>query len=313
MDFGNKSVSNNTEYLCVGSISEKINAIIANYTTLKKVFNNFAQKLNEMNEQNKHQDFNSIPSCEMVQNYFILIKTMRNQINDTLKNQKSDENEDNLISKKERNIKIRFSDREFEINFIPFNGLYFVQKTDSDGELLYFSKNPNKTPYENNSKIVYEVLMDKKNIYPVWYFNYNNKVSPNYEFIINLMNNPNLRYDDILKDRLVVNKFVTSPNKRTVNAYGKYNFNYIPDKSLLNLNNPKNKYMSLSPHLQGVFDGFYSFEDDLINYTSLGQVNIVLFNTIKVIEQLINFLDLYISDLIQQRDNILLMAKQRSY
>jgi len=171
------------------------------------------------------------------------------------------------------------------INIPCFTLLYFLQKTNECDDLLYYSSNPNNIPYTQAIK----KTTTHKNAYPVWYYQKKTLITSNYSKI------SNVKYSDLENRKVIVNSKISECNKKSVKAYGKYKFCYNDNDSGLVLKDPENPTEDISPILQGVDHGIYSYAVVLCGAKASGLITIC--NTIEVLQQLVKFLQMFVVDI----------------
>jgi len=273
--------------ICSGKMLYTIHHIFECYCLIQSIFSEYNRKINELLLILDDPDLNNI--------YINLLKCLRCEIekviNDDCKKKKQ-----LCIVNKEIIIVVECNTKNFGFKLAPFIPLNFLQRIDKNCKLLYFENDPNITPYNNNPKVIYEKLTNKTILYPVWYFVYDNKISSDYDYIISLIGE-SLTYNDILENRLLLKDEIKMDSRKTINALGKYKFIYCVDKCELILKDPFNPSEDISPYIQGVIDGLYSFEDDLSKYITEEELSIVINNTIKVINKLIECLNKFNGEL----------------
>ena len=117
----------------------------------------------------------------------------------------------------------------------------------------------------------------------------------------NLVNQVNKTIKNVItNDLCLFKKEIIDEVKKTIQALGKYKFDFKCNESKLILKDPENPLENISPRKQGVIDCIYSFEDSLFNYKDKNIVINVIENTIAVLTQLSKFINLYTIELEEQ-------------
>jgi len=199
---------------------------------------------------------------------------------------------DLCLTKKCSVLSFKVDCRKILVNLPKFLAYFYLQRTSKCHEYLYYNVDPDVNEYNNAKKkttTLKEITID--NVYPVWYFKHNNSITTNYTYIAEKVGGtPLLTYSGVLYKRLLLKDCYADDDKQSVIALGKYKFSYKQDDSGL-------IFPGILPEEQGVTKGIYSFAGSLDHEESRIAALTTLTNTVLVLQQLIQYIELFINDL----------------
>jgi len=277
---------------CLGYVVGDLCKIKLSYKQLICCIEKTITKLNKLNDI---IILTSIVSNDDKKKYKKIVKKLRCCIEDTICNNCLDGMK--CIPVKSYKIVLCMKCREVKIIIPCFTPLYFLQKTDTCRELLYYGIDPNIVPYNVaiQSVVKYNDIID--GVYPVWYFKENKLITTNYTQIAETIGDLDLTYFDLFDKRALIYDDFDTDCKKSVKAYGKYKFCYKKDESDLLLFDPSNPTEHISQKLQGVIDGIYSFASSIDIYETSTEASLAIKNTILVLQQLIIYLNMFLGEL----------------
>lgn len=162
-------------------------------------------------------------------------------------------------------IEINIGDTVLECIINSIKSLYLTYDT------KYYKYDPNKVNYDKNTRV-------PKSDYPIKYYQYNNKITRNYTYIIN---DSGLKYNELDKYHMMITDLVERNNLRCKKSIYKYEF------KLNNFN------LNLFNEHFGIDDDIYSFPpriDNIINkYNAILMLESLKYNIQLLINNLNDF------------------------
>lgn len=276
-------MSNSTEFkICLGKILLKINTIIEDYMCIRSIIDKAIIKItgieNRLNNLNSSNPNNPITD-DLMNDYFIIVKKLKCKIDDILNKRNIPCDEEILGVDCNCNC-----NNIIDFKLYPFLSMYFLQETSCDHEYLFFVTDPSTISYDRNTKTIIEDICEGSILYPVWYYVFNNKISQNYTFMIDLIGS--ITYTELLDYRVLLKDGISMHNKKSMEAIGKYKFSYMKHDITIILPDPFNPSFNISPKQQGVIDGLYSFAESLDIYVTVAQGIVAVSNTLVVLNKL---------------------------
>jgi hypothetical protein len=278
--------------ICLGKALLEFNNIINSYICIKLIVDKNITKLNSItNDLLLLLPTDPIPD-EISDKYFNIVNDMRHRIENIL-NKKLIPNEDKTIMYHCGKCDNTSNSIEFSVSM--FAAMHFLQETNCNNKYLYFLNDPSTQTYELNQKVTIEHIPDNSMLYPVWYYIYNNTLSQNYTYMMNLTGSTTFNelsdYRTLLKDKICMRL------RKSTEAFGKYKFTYDKDGfGPIILPDPNNPSEFLSPKDQGIIDGVYSFAESIDTYTTVEPGLIAVTNTLIVLNKLSEILGQFIEE-----------------
>lgn len=270
---------------CVGNMLKDIHTMIKCYNDLESIFYYFNECLADVLDELCNYNIDDPIPDDIKDKYYNIIKDLRNKVNKA--SSKRLDGCNHCISDKNLLLSFCFKCDEVDFRIPAFLSMQYLQQTDDEQNLLFFSKDPNIVPYNENPKVIFDNIPGSVDIYPVWYFMYQNKIITNYSYINDMTEN-NLTYDDLLKYRLLLSDKVKTNDKMGVEASGKYKFKYCAKEYEVKLPDPSHPSTKIDPKEQGVVNGLFSFADTIDNYLTVSEGKIAIKNSEEVIARLGN-------------------------
>lgn len=277
---------------CMGYVVGDLCKIKLSYKQLICCIEKSINKLTELND-----DILLTPAVSDMnkKKYQKIIRKLRCCIDDTICNNCLEDIR--CIPTKSYEIILKIKCKDMNITIPCFVPLFFLQKADTCGELLYYGVDPNIVPYNIaiQSVIGYKDIID--GVYPVWYFKEQSLITTNDTQIAEVSGDPDLTYFELFDKRAMVYEEYYNDGKKSVKAYGKYKFCYKKNESFLELFDPSNPSEHISPNLQGIINGIYSFASSIDMYDTSAEASLAIQNTISVLQQLIIYINMFIKEL----------------
>lgn len=271
-----------SDIICLGKAIEEVCGNKITYNKLKVIINNYIAKMKLL--LSEIETSNTVTHNQK-KKYAKILRKMRNSIDCILCNCNDECKRDKI-----KEFYLKCTNEKVIFEFPRFVAFYYLQKSNKNHELLYYNVNPNIICYEKARKhmVCKDALTNKDPLYPVWYFKNNKTVTSDYSYIIEQLGG-NLTYDDILDKKLLIDGCFEECDRKSVPDLSKYKFTYKCDESELTLPN-------VMPQEQGVIDCIYSFEESIWKYNDKETIIVTINNTLKVLEQLSDYLELYLSE-----------------
>jgi len=277
-----------SDIICLGRAIEEVGGNKMAYSKLKFIIDTYVAKMKLL--LNNIENVNTVTHNQK-KKYARILRKMRDAL-DCILCDCSGQCSHNKICKREKvkEFYLKCTDEKVIFELPKFSTFYCLQKSNKNHQLLYYNLNPNNVNYDKAMKnmVCKEELINKDPLYPVWYFKKNKIVTTNYSFIIEELGG-NLTYNDILDKKLLIDGCFEECDRKSVPDLGKYKFTYKCDDSEL-------IFPSILPEEQGVIDCVYSFEDSIWEYSDKEIIISTINNTLAVLEQLSDYLELYLSD-----------------
>lgn len=272
--------------VCVGQAMDDLNNIIQNFKDIKDIVSNINDQMLALKD-NVNNDVDKV-SSDNGNIYLQTLASMRKDINSVL--MRSNKMGNRIIPKENTNVEyINIVDKVCYV--LPsFNVLYYLQETNSNGNKLYFTGDPNIVPYYKNNKT------ENVTSYPVWNYIFNKKITVDYTKFREFYGSP-ISYNNMLGFRLFDKEFIRNVNRIGVPSNNKYQFGI----------NSNVTFTNTLVNVQGVNGDIYSVVDDITDLNIVLGLN-AIDNTIYVINTLMNNLDTLITSIINTKGAVYQLA-----
>lgn len=286
---------------CLGKAITDLNNIIHCFECIKKSIEHSISILAELEDKLSALSPTGPLSDDDKDTYYCAVKDLRYKINKILS--KKTLHNHYCIPREKQNLVFESCGKDYVVEIYPVLAMHFLQETNCEHEFLYFEKSPDTCPYEQNTKVTFDFLDENSVLYPVWYYIFDNKMSPNYTLIGDLISS-NITYCELLDYRLCLKDDICLQSRKSVEANGKYRFEFMKEDCDLVLPNPQNPTEDISQKKQGIIDGFYTFTDAIDTYNTNQNGLIGTQNTSTVLNKLREKIHAHICDIYKFKQQV---------